>query len=57
MIGTCDLDPDLNKCQYYRKEKKGCLLSSPGCGFFNSEETKEEPVNVREPKWFEKYYK
>ncbi len=57
MIGTCDLDPDLNKCQYYRKEKKGCLLSSPGCGFFNSEETKEEPVNIREPKWFEKYYK
>ena len=57
MMETCGLDPELNKCQYFIKEKKGCSLSSPGCGFFELSEKKENPLNIREPKWFEKYYK
>ncbi|WP_394522624.1 hypothetical protein [Lacrimispora sp. JR3] len=56
-MGTCDLEPELNKCQYYVKEKKNCKLSSPGCGFFIPSEKKEPQANLRTPKWFEKYYK
>jgi hypothetical protein len=58
MIGHCDLNPELNKCQYYVKDKGGCMLGSPGCGFFyESPERKEVPINSKEPKWFEKYYR
>lgn len=57
MIGQCGLDPGVNKCPYYVKNFKGCRADHTDCGFWENGNNKEKPVDYREPKWYERYYK
>jgi hypothetical protein len=57
MIGRCGLDPNLNKCQHYIKDGNGCGSGTNGCCFWEQSEIKKETTEIREPKWFERYYR
>ena len=57
MLGLCGLDPELNKCEYYIRDKGSCGADGKSCCFWEPLELDKKPDEVREPKWFEKYYK
>lgn len=57
MTGQCGLEPDINNCQYFIKEKRGCKADHQGCGFYELPGTPKEAIKAKEPKWFERYYK
>lgn len=57
MLGLCGLDSELNKCEHYIRDKRGCGATAKGCCFLEPLEVNKNPDEVRELKWFEKYYK
>lgn len=57
----CTLEEDINSCQFFQREK-GLCNGNPQCGFCVCEKEEEQKVSynykyVREPRWYEKYYK
>ena len=50
------LSPDINKCQYF-KDGKYCTAPNDSCGMQGAEEKKPKDKYVREPRWYEQYYK
>lgn len=57
MIGQCGLDPGVNKCPHYIKENGNCKTDNQTCCFWVQPEAKKETSSLKEPKWFEQYYK
>ena len=57
MIGQCGLDPELNKCQHYIRDKRGCGGDTKGCCFLEPLIKEKRPEKIKEPKWFEQFYK
>ena len=60
MFGKCAFAPDINNCPHYIANKEGCVNPKRGCSFFREfDQIKEstESTYVKEPKWFERYYK
>lgn len=57
MVGKCILAPDINKCSFFIVEKEGCNNKNKVCGFYRDIVHEKETLNIKEPKWFEKYYK
>ena len=57
MIGLCGLDPELNKCEHYIKDKGGCAAAANVCCFLEPQEIEKKQDEVKALKWFEKYYK
>lgn len=56
----CTLEADVNECPYFQSENGLCKRSTPECGFCYEEFSEKKSVNykyVREPRWYEKYYK
>lgn len=55
---NCNLDEDINFCQFYDKNKKICIGNKKECGYFeNQHKTENKGVESKKGKWFEKYYK
>lgn len=57
MVGKCTFAPDINKCEYFIPDKEGCSNEVRGCSFFMEIGQEKEIEMIREPKWFEKYYR
>lgn len=57
MFGKCVFAPDINNCPHFIVDKEGCTNPKRGCSFFRELGQKEETPNIKEPKWFERYYK
>ena len=55
---VCLLDPQYNECQY-KGEGKTCNAPHSNCGMLFTVEEKEKPRSkyVRQPRWYEKYYR
>lgn len=51
----CTLDRDINKCPFYRSEKFEC--DNPQKCSFQENMQKNSEGYVREPRWYEQYYK
>lgn len=50
------LDADINKCPYF-KDKKYCSIENMQCSMIGLDEQKPKEKYVREPRWYEQYYK
>lgn len=57
MVSTCSFAPNINSCPYFIRDKEGCSNKNKVCSFYGDIESKQETAEMREAKWFEKYYK
>jgi hypothetical protein len=57
MTGKCSFAPDINKCPYFMQDNEGCSNTDKVCSFYRKMEQNKEVVEIRQEKWFEKYYK
>lgn len=51
----CTMDEDIRDCSYLNPDKRRCDAQSTKCAYQMDENAKE--TYVREPRWYEKYYK
>lgn len=49
------MDEDIRDCSYLNPDKRRCDAQSTKCAYQMDENAKE--TYVREPRWYEKYYK
>lgn len=52
----CTLEKDVNKCPFYLVDTLGCK-NNKECSFQENEEQEAKQKYIREPRWYEKYYK
>ena len=57
MLRDCRLDPDINQCPHFDSNKGKCAIENESCGFYEKSKIKTEPEYIRQPRWYEKYYK
>lgn len=57
MIGNCTFASDINRCSHFIADKEGCANPNKGCSFFREIGYDKETPYIKEPKWFERYYK
>ncbi len=57
MIGDCELHPDINKCPHFEAIKGKCRIKNECCGFYDKSKPQTGTGYVRQPRWYEKYYK
>jgi len=57
MLGDCRFDPDINQCPHFDSNKGKCAIENESCGFYGKSKIKTEPDYIRQPRWYEKYYK
>lgn len=57
MIGDCELHPDINKCPHLEPIKGKCNIKNECCGFYDKLKSQIGTGYVRQPRWYEKYYK
>jgi hypothetical protein len=50
MIGLCGLDPEINKCQHYVRDKRGCGAETMGRCFIEPLGINKKIIEGREPK-------
>lgn len=57
MLGDWSLNPDINLCPHYDSNKGNSTIENESCGFYGKSKIKTKPEYIREPWWYEKYYK
>ncbi len=57
MAGNCELHPDINKCPHFEPIKGECCIKNECCGFYGKSKPQTELKYIRQPRWYEKYYK
>jgi hypothetical protein len=57
MTGDCSLAPDINQCPHFEPNKGKCSIKNECCGFYDKSKPQTEPKYIRQPRWYEKYYK
>lgn len=53
---VCTLDADINRCIYF-KNGKYCEAKETNCGMIGKDEQCNKQKYVRQPWWYEKYYR
>lgn len=53
---VCTLDADINKCVYF-KNGKYCEAEETNCGMIGKDEEQPKQKYVRQPRWYEPYYR
>lgn len=55
----CTFELKENPCPYLTEDKKHCSAESAGCSFRKEEtaQTSNPAKYVRQPRWYEQYYK
>lgn len=56
-ITECNLDIDINNCQYFDSKDCSCTGHIKECGMYNWNYCTINRKYVREKRWYEKYYR
>lgn len=56
LMRVCILDADTNRCIYF-KDGKYCEAKETSCGMMSKDEEHSKQKYVRQPRWYEKYYR